>query len=100
MLGRLAPELTRLVPAIGNRLTSAPPPLHSDPDTERYRLFDAVAGWLRASSAVAPLVLLLDDLQWAGRPTVQLLRHVAGALTDRPVLVLGAYRDTDISRGH
>ncbi|MEY2432243.1 MAG: hypothetical protein QOC92_1968 [Acidimicrobiaceae bacterium] len=100
MLGRLGPELSRLVPEIADRLVGAPPPLRSDPDTERYRLFDAVAGWLRATSAVAPLVLVVDDLQWAGRPTLQLLRHVAGSLTEHPVLILGAYRDTEIGRGH
>ncbi|MEY2420094.1 MAG: hypothetical protein QOI95_161 [Acidimicrobiaceae bacterium] len=100
MLGRLGPELSRLVPDIAARLVGGPPPLHSDPDTERYRLFDAVAGWLRATSAVAPLVLIVDDLQWAGRPTLQLLRHVVGSLTDNPILLLGAYRDTEVGRGH
>jgi tetratricopeptide (TPR) repeat protein len=96
----LGAELSRLVPEIANRLVGGPPPLHSDPDTERYRLFDAVAGWLRATSSVAPLVLILDDLQWAGRPTLQLLRHVVGSLSESPVLILGTYRDTEVGRGH
>jgi len=100
MLGRLGAELSRLVPEIADRLAGRPPLLHSDPETERYRLFDAVAGWLRATSAVAPLVLIVDDLQWAGRPTLQLLRHVVGSLADNAVLILGAYRDTEVGRGH
>ena len=100
LLGRLGPELARLVPEIADRLVGGPAPLHADPDTERYRLFDAVAGWLRATSSVAPLVLIVDDLQWAGRPTLQLLRHVVGSLTDSAVLILGAFRDTEVDRSH
>ena len=99
LLGRLGNELARLVPAIADRLPDTSAPLQSDPDTERYRLFDAVAGWLRATSTTAPLVLVLDDLECAGRPTLQLLRHVAGSLSGQPILILGAYRDTEIGRG-
>ena len=100
LLGRLAGELTRLLPAIADRLPGSSAPLQSDPDTERYRLFDAVAGWMRSTAASAPLVLILDDLQCAGRPTLQLLRHVAGSLADQSILVLGAYRDTEVGRSH
>ena len=100
MLGRLGSELSRLVPSVADHLVGAPPPLQADPDTERYRLFDAVAGWLRVTATRNPVVLLLDDLHHASRPTLQLLRHIAGALSDQPVLVVGAYRDTEIARGH
>ncbi len=56
-----------------------PPPLRSDPETERYRLFDAVTAWLAAASADDPLLLVLDDLQWATKPTLLLLRHLMRA---------------------
>jgi predicted ATPase/class 3 adenylate cyclase len=100
LLGRSGPELSRLVPEIADCFPGWTPPRHSDPETERYRLFDAVATWLRATSAVAPVVLIVDDLQSSGRPTLQLLRHVVGSLSDHPVLILGAYRDTEVGRGH
>src|SRR5439155_23923075 len=54
-LSRLVPELTQLVPGL-------PEPMRSDPETERYRLFDAVASWLADVSAEAPVLLVLDDL--------------------------------------
>jgi len=76
-----------------------PAPLRSDPETERYRLFDAVAAWLAATSADEPVLLVLDDLQWAARPTLLLLRHIARAGAGR-VLVLGTYRDTDMTHDH
>jgi predicted ATPase/class 3 adenylate cyclase len=99
LLGRLGHELARLVPEVAPRLPGQPAPIRSDPETERYRLFDAVVGWLRASSSEQPLVLLLDDLQNAGRPTLQLLRHVARSLLSARVLVVIAYRDTELGRG-
>ena len=74
-LGRYAGDLVRLVPELTDRVAMLPPPLRSDPDTERYRLFDAVVGWLVAASDT-PLLLVVDDLQWAAKPTVLLLRHM------------------------
>jgi class 3 adenylate cyclase len=98
-LGRYGGELTRLVPELQEMAPDLPPPLQSDPETERYRLFDAVAGWLKAVSAEGPLLLVLDDLQWAAKPTLLLLRHVVRALAHR-VLIVGTYRDTELTHGH
>ena len=78
-LGRYGGELARLVPELTERVPDLPPPLRSDPETERYRLFDAVAGWLAVASAEEPVLLVLDDLQWAAKPTLMLLRHVVRA---------------------
>ena len=98
-LGRYGGELVRLVPEVGERVPGLPAPLRSDPDTERYRLFDAVAAWLAAASAEEPVLLVLDDLQWAAKPTLLLLRHVVQAGSGR-VLVLGTYRDTELTHDH
>jgi predicted ATPase len=54
---------------------SAAPPQRR-PESERYRLFEAVTDVLRNLSAREPVVLVLDDLHWAGRPTLLLLRHL------------------------
>lgn len=99
-LGRYAQELTRLVPELASLVPDLPSPLRSDPDTARYRLFDAVATWLEALAADAPLLLILDDLQWAAKPTLLLARHVLRSPHVRRVLVLGTYRDTELSQNH
>ena len=99
-LGRYGGELVRLLPEVAERLPDLAPPLRSDPETERYRLFDAVAGWLAAVSSEQPLLLVLDDLQWAAKPTLLLLRHVLHAAEPLRLLVVATYRDTDIGRGH
>ncbi|MEW6473927.1 MAG: BTAD domain-containing putative transcriptional regulator [Actinomycetota bacterium] len=97
-LGRHGGELVRLLPDLLGRAPDLVPPLRSDPETERYRLFDAVAGWLASMSADRPVLLLLDDLQWAAKPTLLLLRHVAQAADPRRLLIVGLFRDTDLGR--
>ncbi len=97
-LGRYGGELVRLVPELAEQVGGLPPPLTSDPETERYRLFDAVAAWLSATAAAQPLLLILDDLQWAAKPTLLLLRHVVRSPDGNEVLVLGTYRDTEVGR--
>jgi DNA-binding SARP family transcriptional activator/tetratricopeptide (TPR) repeat protein len=90
-------ELARLVPELRRRAPDLPAPEHAEPETERYRLFEAVVGLLGEISAAAPVLLVLDDLQWADRPSLLLLRHVARAPDHRRLLILGAYRSTEVS---
>jgi class 3 adenylate cyclase/tetratricopeptide (TPR) repeat protein len=99
-LGRHAGELERLLPGLRERLPDAPPLLQSDPETERYRLFDAVNGWLAAIAGHDPVLLVLDDLQWAAKPTLLLLRHVARSPEPMRLLIVGTYRDTELHHDH
>ena len=50
------------------------------------------------AAKASPLVLVLDDLHWADRATLQLLAHLARELGRSRILVLGTYRDTDLDR--
>jgi class 3 adenylate cyclase/tetratricopeptide (TPR) repeat protein len=99
-LGRHAGDLIRLAPDIGERVSGLPPPLKSDAETERFRLFEAVASWLGAASRDEPILLVLDDLHWAERASVLLLRHLVRAAPPARVLVVGTYRDTELGRTH
>jgi class 3 adenylate cyclase/tetratricopeptide (TPR) repeat protein len=99
-LGRFGGELTRLVPELSSKVPGLSEPLHSDPETERYRLFDAVAAWLGSVSADDPILLVLDDLHWAAKPTLLLLRHVLRFAEPLRLLVVGTYRDSEVGRGH
>jgi len=47
-----------------------------------------------------PLVLFLDDLQWADPASLKLLRYVIAAPEARHLLVIGAYRDNEVSPSH
>ncbi len=93
-------DLARLVPVLGERVPTLVPPQQRDPETERYRLYDAVSGLLQQASEQEPVLLLLDDLQWADQPTLSLLRHVVVGAPLVRVMVVGTYRDSDLSRDH
>lgn len=58
-----------------------------------------MAAWLADASVEAPVLLVLDDVQWAAKPTLLLLRHVLRAAEPLGLLVVATYRDTDIGRG-
>jgi class 3 adenylate cyclase/DNA polymerase III delta prime subunit len=104
VLGRLAGELRRLVPDLGAGIGTLEQPVPSDPASEEHRLFEACASWLidAARAADAGLMLVLDDIHWATKPTLQLMQHVVRSACDEgaPLLVLATYRDTDIDRAH
>ncbi len=93
-------DLARLVPQLAERVPDLPEPLHADAETERARQFDAVTSFLASIAATAPVVLVLDDLHWAAKPTLLLLRHLARTDDSMPLLVVGTYRDTDLGRAH
>ena len=97
---RTRPELARLVPEVTDRRPNVAAPPSSDADTDRYVLFGAVTSLLAAASAAAPVVVVLDDLHWADRPTAQLLRHVASSDTRMRVLVIGTFREAEIGANH
>jgi predicted ATPase len=100
ILGPLGGELRRLRPELAAEVPGLPEPLSGDKNTERYRLFDAVGGWLHALSEDTPVVFLIDDFQWATKPTVLLLHHLLGSDESMRVLFVATYRDTDLGRAH
>jgi class 3 adenylate cyclase len=104
MLGRHPGELIRLQPLLGPRLAGLAAPVASDPRSEEYLLFEATRSWLVELSRQQPVVLVLDDLHWAPKSVLLLLRHVLRAAVAEGdgvcLLVLGTYRDTELGRNH
>jgi predicted ATPase/DNA-binding SARP family transcriptional activator len=92
-------ELGRLVPELRRRLPPSRLPPGGLPDTDRYRLFEAMATTLSRVAGERPLVLLVDDLHWADQPTLLLLRHLVRADEPGRLLWVGAYRNVDRDSG-
>lgn len=92
--------LLALVPGLGDVVPDLANPSRFDPDTERYALFDAVVALLEIASRTAPVVLVLDDLHWAAKSTLLLLRHVLRFGERARLQVIGTYRSTDLDRSH
>jgi hypothetical protein len=93
-------ELVRFVPEFVRKYPGVSPAPTADPETDRYRLFNAVARCLAGLSTRSTVVLVLDDLQWAEKPTLLLLRHLLRATEPARLLVIATYRDTDVDRTH
>ena len=88
-------ELARLVPELARRLPDLPEPVSDDSEGHRFRLFEAAASLLANASRSWPVVLVLEDLHWADKPTALLLTHVVRSIQTERVLVIGTYRDTE-----
>src|SRR5579859_1515483 len=85
------PELAHLVPELGD-LT------RPDQGNMQLRIFRAVDRFLHALADTAPLVLLLEDLQWADSTSLDLLLFLGRHLDNTRMLILGTYRDADVGR--
>jgi DNA-binding CsgD family transcriptional regulator len=99
-LGAGAADIAQLVPAVHDCIPGLPTPPPLDPEAARFRLFDSLAGFLRAAAARRPLLLVLDDLHWADVPSLALLRFMSRELEGAGPLVVGSYRHTEVDQGH
>ncbi|MBL7209797.1 MAG: protein kinase [Dehalococcoidia bacterium] len=95
-VGSFAPDLAKLVPEVGEKLGSIPPSVPGPSVQEHIRLFEAVTQFFVNISKEAPLALFLDDLQWFDDASMELLHHMARAITTARLLVVGAYRDLEL----
>ena len=92
--------LARLLPDLARRLSLPVPSAGSDADTERFLILEGVARLLALASTSAPLVVVLDDLHWVDAASLQLLRHLVTSAIPMSVLVIGTFRESDLSRAH
>jgi class 3 adenylate cyclase len=98
---RYGGDLARLLPELRRRVPTLPEPRSADAESERWCLFEAAVSVLaNASTSMAPALLVLDDLHWAGKPALLLLRHLARSPEPMALLVIATYRDTDLARTH
>jgi DNA-binding SARP family transcriptional activator len=102
-LAREAPafaDVSAIVPALPRRVAGLPDSKASDAETERHLLFGAVVQLLTAVSESQPIVLVFDDLQWADKASLQLLRHVMVDSRPKRVLVVGIFRGSELTSSH
>lgn len=71
----------------------------TDPNLAQSDLFEQYTAVLRAMARRGPLLLLMDDLHWADQGSINLLFHLSRRLAGVPVMILGAYRPTELASG-
>ena len=96
--GNLTPEVARLVPNLTARLPELDCGAVVDPESERFRLFQAVDRLFSSASRRSALLILLDDLHWADKSSLLLLRHLARGAPSTAMFVIGTYRGDGVER--
>ncbi len=99
-LGTGAGDVARIVSEIREKVSLSPSTAGIDPDEDRWRLLQSISAFLRNASNVQPLLIVLEDLHWADRGTLDLLAHIARNLTGVRLLIVGTYRDVEVDRAH
>jgi DNA-binding SARP family transcriptional activator len=84
--------LTRLLPTLARRLNQKPPPAPPATGGELHRLFTAVSELLLELPGTPPLLIFLDDLQWADEASLQLFHFLSRRSPPGKVLFIGAFR--------
>ncbi len=85
---RFGRELARLVPELGGAAPTPAPVPEQSAEENRHLMLAAVHDLLRTAALRRPLALVLDDLQWADRGTLLMLRYVLGSSEPVPALVI------------
>ncbi len=92
--------LTRILPELRERYPDLPA-ISGDESTAKSRLFEAIARLGIALSGRNPLILLIDDLQWADAGTLEVLHYLARhwRASHSPILLLILMREEALSHG-
>ena len=86
--------LKTILPDIGRTIgRDVPDPVPVSVDARQTRLFMAVDQLLRRQPT--PVLIVLEDLQWVGSESLELLSWLAQEIAHRPALVVGSFRDDD-----
>jgi len=80
-------ELSRLLPELRDRYPDLPVP-STDEALGHHRLFEVTARLVQIWAARRPLVLVLDDMQWADTATLDMVLYLARSLAEQPAPVL------------
>jgi len=99
-MGPGAADIAEVVSEVKERLPGLPAPPTLEPEQARFRLFDSITTFLKNASKDKPLMVVLDDMHWADKPSLLLLQFLAKELRGSRLMVLGTYRDVELRRQH
>jgi predicted ATPase len=90
-----AAPISEMIPELLGIVDGIEPVPTLEPDQARFRLFDSISGFLKRASEDSPIMVVLDDLHWADKPSLLLLEFIARQLESSRILIVGTYRDTE-----
>ena len=98
-MGQGAGNIAAIVPELAD--ADSPPRASGgtlEPAETRFRMFDAIARFFAKATQQVPLVAVIDDLHWADAPSLALLEFLSNELPRCRLLIVGTYRDNEVSR--
>ncbi len=99
-MGPGAADIANIIPSVADKIPGLEVPPGLGPEEARFRLFDSITSFLKSASDSEPLLVVLEDLQWAAKPSLLLLEFVAREIADSRVLLVATYRNVDLARRH
>lgn len=85
-------RLRTLLRMLGLHATDGEASVRPATDAEQQAAFEAFSHLIRASCAIAPVVLVIEAMQWAKGPTLELIAHLARTCDDVPLLLIPILR--------
>lgn len=99
-LGHGAADIAEVIPEMRGNLPDLEPAPALDPNQARFRFFDSFATLFKNAASAQPLVLVLEDLHWADRPSLLLLDFLGRQIAESRLMVVGTYRDAEVPPEH
>ncbi len=97
LLGPGTKEISQLIPEFrASRPTPGENGAIADQESARFRLFGAVANFLKNAARTAPLLIIVDDLHDADHPSLQMLRFIAREIRGARIAMIGTYREAEV----
>ncbi|MDQ4064484.1 MAG: AAA family ATPase [Actinomycetota bacterium] len=96
-LGADAADIAEMIPEVRDADPDLPTPPSVGPQQARFRLFDALVSLLLKAAHDAPVVVTLDDIHQADKPSLLLLQLLANEMITAPMLVVATYRDAHLA---
>jgi len=92
--------LSVLIPELRKREPSIPvsPPLEGS--KEQSRLFEGIAQVLAGLARSRPLLLILEDIHWAGSATIAALEFIVRRVPKLSLMIVATYREDEVGRTH
>lgn len=69
------------------------------PASEQEQIFESLAAWITALTQQSPLMLFIDDINWADSGTLYILRALARRASSLRLLIVMTYREIELVEG-
>ena len=99
-MGPGAADISEILPELAAKLHGLERPPALEPEQARFRLMFSITNFLKGVSQSQPLVLVLDDLQWADESSLLLLEFLTREIPASSLMIVGAYRDGELTGRH